>query len=215
MAKALKEQIGPAIRNVAYKNIPLETPIYLQFDNAGGHGSIKVIAEYTKMMLDDFNIVCVFQSPQSPDFNALDLGVWMTVQAAVSKLTRQQRMSIQVLTTCVEQAWKDLHPDKILNITNYVRTAMEECLKCDGGNERSEYMRTSKAGTNYSAATYAGMTEEKVEEEEEEEEGVEVEEGDEVGRVTNATDSDEDSDNFENTTGSDEEEGFGSDGGDE
>jgi len=217
MFDILKNKIGPAIRK-AYARVPPDTIIYLQFDNAGGHGSDKAIEEYKAMMMELFKIECVFQSPQSPDFNALDLGVWMTIQAAVSKLTRQQRMSIQVLTTCVEQAWKDLHPDKILNITNYVRTAMEECLKCDGGNERSEYMRTSKAGKNYSAATYAGMTEEKVEEEEEEEEeeeGAEVEEGDEVGRVTNATDSDEDSDNFDNTTGSDEEEGFGSDGGDE
>ena len=50
-----------------------------------------------------------------------------------------------------------LSSDTILKVCNYVAVACEECVKCNGGNEKSEYMRTSKAGKSYSSATYADL----------------------------------------------------------
>jgi hypothetical protein len=38
------------------------------------------------MMRKKFNIILLFQSPSSPDFYALDRGVWMCSQAAAAKL---------------------------------------------------------------------------------------------------------------------------------
>jgi len=145
MYKMLEEKIGPAMR-VAYgtKKVPRDVPIYLQFDNAGGHGSKVMIESYKTMMKSKFNIICIFQSPQSPDFNALDRGVWMSLQAETAKLARPLRRDFSALHLCVENAWKALSVEKIRNICKSVETACAAALECDGGNERTEKKRTSK-----------------------------------------------------------------------
>jgi len=143
MKKILKEQIGPAIRK-AYKWVPKEESIYCQLDNAGGHGSKEVIEGYVTMMKDRFNIILEFQSPSSPDFNALDRGVWMCSQAAAAKLARPLRRDFKSLHECVMKAWNGMSSTAITNICNSVVTACEESLKCGGGNEKSEKRRSSK-----------------------------------------------------------------------
>lgn len=143
MKKILKEQIGPAIRR-AYWWVPKEEEIYCQLDNAGGHGSKEVIEGYVRMMKEKFNIILVFQSPSSPDFNALDRGVWMCSQAETAKLSRNLRRDFKSLHECVMKAWNGMSPTSITNICNSVVTACEESLKCGGGNEKSERRRSSK-----------------------------------------------------------------------
>jgi hypothetical protein len=120
-----------------------ELEIFLQFDNAGGHGTNVAKAAYTTMMWEKFKIRCVFQSPQSPEFNALDLGVWMTVQAAVNKLSRKLRMNMKSLTQCVEKAWDKLEESKLQSIVNYVAVTMQGCIDCGGGNEKCESRRST------------------------------------------------------------------------
>ena len=145
MLKVLEHKIGPAIRAKLHwvKDDP-DLEIFLQFDNAGGHGTDVAKVAYTKMMWEKFKIRCVFQSPQSPEFNALDLGVWMTVQAAVNKLSRTLRMNMKSLTQCVEQAWDELQESKLQSIVNYVAVTMKGCIDCGGGNEKCESRRSTK-----------------------------------------------------------------------
>jgi hypothetical protein len=148
MREVLFKQIGPAIR-AAYRWLPKETPIYCQLDNAGGHGGTEVIEGYVKTMKERFNIVLLFQSPSSPDFNALDRGVWMCSQAAAAKLARDKRRDLKALNECVMKAWNDMSSTSITNICESVVTACEQALKCGGGNEKSERMRSKlKLGIN-------------------------------------------------------------------
>ena len=146
MLKVLEHNIGPAIKEklhwLNYEDPNLE--IILQFDNAGGHGTDAAKETYTKLMWDKFKIRCVFQSAQSPEFNALDLGVWMTVQAAVSKLSRGLRMNIKSLTECVNKAWDELEEAKLQSIVDYVPIAMQGCIDDNGGNKKCESTRSTK-----------------------------------------------------------------------
>ena len=107
------------------------------------------------MMKEKFNIICIFQSPSSPDFNALDRGVWMMIQAETAKLARNKRRDFALLHECVVGAWENMCGTKIQNICNSVGTACEAALKCDGGNEKSETTRSSKKnGLDLKAASY-------------------------------------------------------------
>ena len=88
--------------------IPMQTPIYLILDNAGGHGTIAARNEYTRRLRNEYNIVIKFQPPCSPEVNALDLGVWMSVQAAVEERHRDRRRDPDGLAETVQEAWNNL-----------------------------------------------------------------------------------------------------------
>ncbi len=168
MREVLFTKVGPAIR-AAFCKVPKEKEIYCQCDNAGGHGGKEVIESYTKMMKEKFNIVLLFQSPNSPDFNGLDRGAWMAVQAATAKLSRGKRRDFQMLHECVMTAWNDMSVEKIQNICLSVKTACEGALKCGGGNELSETRRTSKKnGVNLKAEPYEEQEVDESEDEDEE-----------------------------------------------
>jgi hypothetical protein len=101
------------------------------------------------MMRKKFNIILIFQSPSSPNFNALDRGVWMCSQAAAAKLVRDKRRDLKALNECVIKAWNEMSSTSITNICKSVVTACEEAFKCGGGNERSERKRSKlKLGIN-------------------------------------------------------------------
>ena len=171
MREVLFQKVGPAIRK-AYSSLPKTVPIYLQFDNAGGHGGAEAIAGYTDMMREKFNIICVFQSPSSPDFNALDRGVWMSLQAATAKLTRGMRRDFAMLHDCVVGAWDAMSAGKIQNICNSVKVACEAALECDGGNTTSETRRSSKKnGVNLKVETYEEQSDDESDDSDEEEGG--------------------------------------------
>ena len=71
--------IGAAIRE-KMPWVPREQPIYLQMDNAGGHGTKAAVDEYTQLLRDRHNVHVIHQSPRSPEVNALDLGLWRSLQ---------------------------------------------------------------------------------------------------------------------------------------
>ena len=78
--------------------------IYLVMDNAGGHGSMEAINEYSRL-LNDYNVEIVWQIPRSPETNMLDLGVWMSIQRAVEKQHYGRRYHHDALAASVEEAW--------------------------------------------------------------------------------------------------------------
>ena len=157
MAKILETKIGPAIRTAdgksgALKHIPFEVPIYLQFDSAGGHGGAAKIAAYVIMMKTLFNVIIHFQPPNSPETNALDVGFWRAIQAAVSILCRSTRMNSSALVAKVEEAWKSFDcpegAQKLKNIIGYLRIEAINTVLDNGGNDRAESVR-GKAEKKY------------------------------------------------------------------
>ena len=59
------------------------------------------------MLRDEYNIKVVWQVPQSPETNLLDLGVWMGLQSHVERLHRcRTKTSAKALARTVEEAWR-------------------------------------------------------------------------------------------------------------
>eukprot|EP00984_Skeletonema_dohrnii_P035533 scaffold35421_cov266-Skeletonema_dohrnii-CCMP3373.AAC.1 len=108
-------EVGQAIRD-NYDWVPWETPIHLVLDNAGGHGTEEAIAEYTRILEEDYNVICHHQCPRSPETNMLDLGVWMALQNVVERLHFRQRHEVNALCRTVDQAWEALDPVKLENV---------------------------------------------------------------------------------------------------
>jgi hypothetical protein len=65
--------------------IPRDCSINLILDNAGGHGTRAAKEQYTRQLLENHNIIIKWQPPRSPELNALDLGLWMSLKSAVEK----------------------------------------------------------------------------------------------------------------------------------
>jgi hypothetical protein len=55
--------------------IPRDRSINLILDNAGGHGTRAAKEQYTRQLLDNHNIIIIWQPPRSPELNVLDLGL--------------------------------------------------------------------------------------------------------------------------------------------
>jgi hypothetical protein len=89
--------------------VALDKPIHLFMDNAGGHGSDEAKNEYVSILFFKFNILVIWQIPNSPETNMLDLGVWGTIQEMVEYLHRQRCMDVDVLAKSVEEAFSILN----------------------------------------------------------------------------------------------------------
>ena len=77
-------------------------------DSAGGHGTNEGIAKYKADLEKDYKIILVHQIPQSPDTNALDLGIWMSLQSAVKKNHRLRRGDTEALHQTVLKVWDEV-----------------------------------------------------------------------------------------------------------
>jgi hypothetical protein len=74
-----------------------DQPIYLILNNAGGHGTRQAIDEYTRQLREQHNMILRFQPPCSPELNALDLGIWMSLQSAVECSHQNRRRDAETL----------------------------------------------------------------------------------------------------------------------
>ena len=87
----------------------METEIDFVLDNAGGHGTDEAKFLYMESLKTNFNINIVWQVPQSPDTNLLDLGVWCALQSAIELCHRTKTKSNQdALARSMEKAWEDM-----------------------------------------------------------------------------------------------------------
>ena len=59
------KRVGKAMRK-AYKWVDISAILYLNMDNAGGHGTNVAVDEYTKMLKTDYNIEIISPSPKVP-----------------------------------------------------------------------------------------------------------------------------------------------------
>ena len=107
--------IGKAIRS-AYHFVDAAEIIYLVLDNAGGHGTIEAKEEFEKKLRKHYRVKIIWQVPNSPDTNLLDLGAWCTIQSDVEEIHRLLVMDNDVLARSVEQAFSNLSTKKLENI---------------------------------------------------------------------------------------------------
>jgi hypothetical protein len=84
--------------------IPRQDP-NLILDNARRHGTRASIEEYTRWLRNEHNVVIKFQPPCSPEVNALDLGIWMSLQSVIECRHQNRRCDIDALATKVQEAW--------------------------------------------------------------------------------------------------------------
>ena len=99
--------IGKAIRST-YSFLEDTHPVFLFMDNAGGHGKTEVKSEYERILKTEFNVHIVWQVPNSPETNMLDLGVWMALQSKVESIHKGKVMQSDELSRSVHQAFDEI-----------------------------------------------------------------------------------------------------------
>jgi DNA-binding protein Fis len=134
-------EVGRALR-AAYHWLPMNETIYLVMDNAGGHGSNEATAQYTQLLWTDFKVQVVWQVPRSPETNMLDLGIWMSVQAAVSRVHHKRQYHPDALAQSVKDAWDNyLSPNAFKNVHGRLRIVLHCIVEDNGGNNIVEQKR--------------------------------------------------------------------------
>ena len=124
-------------------------------DNAGGHGTDEAVDQYTKQLLDDHKIKIVQQVPRSPETNVLDLGIWMSLQAAVEREHRSKCCDANALDETVARVWRDVASvSAFTNVFEKLPIIYANIKNCRGGNDTVESNR-GKAGAAKIAAQEA------------------------------------------------------------
>ncbi len=137
-------QTMPAIRAEIRQKmpwIPRDQPIYLILDNAGGHGTRQAINEYTRQLRDQHDVILKFQPPCSPELNALDLGIWMSLQSAVERRHRNRRRDAEALARTVKEAYDNLPPETITKVFDHLPIVWELIQASNGDNINVEERR--------------------------------------------------------------------------
>ena len=125
----LLEHVIPAIKEKWPANMPKDLTI--QWDNARPH-KIPTDEELLEATTTNgWNIQMVFQPPQSPDFNVLDLGLFRSIQ---SLQYQSFPKDLDELISKVKEAWDEFEPDVNKYTWLTLQTVMKEVLKVKGGN---------------------------------------------------------------------------------
>jgi len=149
------DEIGTSIRR-DMTHVPNSEPIYLFMDNAGGHGKENVKDNYKKHLLEKYKIKILWQVPNSPETNLLDLGVWMGIQNSVEDVHRQHRLDEDVLAKSVVDAFWQFPSEKITNIYKRWFKVLDLMVLNNGGNELIECNRgPNKSSNPLPSMTYA------------------------------------------------------------
>jgi hypothetical protein len=133
-------EIGENIR-AKFHWVPMDTPITLFMDNAGGHGTDEAKNEYIRILHEEFNVSVEWQVPNSPETNLLDLGGWVTIQSLVEWLHRQRLMNADVLAGTVLEAWDAFDAKKLTKISLRWEKVLRLIIKGGGTNDFVEKER--------------------------------------------------------------------------
>ena len=134
--------LGEAIRNKMHW-VSKDILIYLVMDNAGGHGTVKEIGKYVRILKDKYNIIVNHQIPHSPEANLLDLGTWMSLQSRVESIQQSKVMRPDTLAESVLDAWKSFseNGETLKKITTRWEKVLDLIIKDNGGNDLVESER--------------------------------------------------------------------------
>jgi hypothetical protein len=136
-------EIGKAIRE-KMPHVPAWIPIHLFMDNAGGHGTNEAKAEYEQILLDDFNVKIIWQCPNSPETNMLDLGAWMSIQHVVEEKHRTRTMNENSLARTVQESFDDFDGSrKLAAIADRWELVLDLIIEDEGDNTLVESKRGS------------------------------------------------------------------------
>ena len=139
MMNVIKD-IGESIRR-SFHWVPREKPVHLFMDNAGGHGTEETKDNYVKLLETEYNVKVIWQVPNSPETNLLDLGVWRTIQSLVEKVHRQKVMQADVLSESVEEAWATFDSIKMTKVATRWVKVLRLIIKGNGTNDLVESER--------------------------------------------------------------------------
>ena len=146
-------EVAKAMREV-YHWIPVTEKLYLVMDNAGGHGTDNAKELYVEE-LSKHNIETIWQVPRSPETNMLDLGVWMSIQAAVMRVHHNRRCHHDALAKSVDDAWDNyLNEGAFENVHGRLKLVLQSIVKDEGGNRLVEEHR----GKLFRDATIVDLT---------------------------------------------------------
>jgi hypothetical protein len=134
------EDAGTSIRSALHW-VDSDDPIYLFIDNAGGHGTDEAKGEYESTLLKKYRIIVVWQVPNSPETNLLDLGFWATQQAIVERLHRLCRMDPDGLSRTVRDAFLLVEAVTISKIFKRWELVLQLIMNGKGSNELVESKR--------------------------------------------------------------------------
>ena len=82
---------------------------------------------------------CVAGTARSPETNMLDLGVWMSIQSAVTVAHQLRRCNHDALARSVMDAWNNyLSPKAFANVHGRVKVVLKCIVDGAGGNELVE-----------------------------------------------------------------------------
>jgi hypothetical protein len=133
-------RIGAAIRE-KMPWVPEAETIYLVMDNAGGHGTIEAIEQYTRDLLEQYNIEIIHQVARSPEANVLDLGLWRSIQSWVEEKHKNKATLVDALAASVIEAWHHLPGETNFNVFGKVPQVLWIIIEDDGRNNRVEERR--------------------------------------------------------------------------
>ena len=138
------DRVGAAIRK-AYSWVPPHQKCFLVMDNAGGHGTTNAINLYTEMLRVKYKVQIIFQVPRSPYTNVLDLGVWMSLQAAVERRHYLRCYNKNALVKSVTETWTTGQLDvSINNVFLRIKNVLCNILEGGGSNDLVEKKREKK-----------------------------------------------------------------------
>lgn len=128
--RMLIDNVFPAIRS-KFPRTHRHRPVYIQQDNARPHPSPDDPEVVAAGVEEGWNLRLTCQSPNSPDFNVLDLGFFNSIQSLQHQASPK---TIDDLIACVENAFYALDKDKL----DDVFLTLQKCLECTmfvgGGN---------------------------------------------------------------------------------
>ena len=135
------DEVGRAIRT-KFHWVPFTVEIDFFLDNAGGHGTDEAKAEYVDMLKERYNIRVVWQIPQSPETNMLDLGLWCSLQSKVELTHRTKTKANQdaLARSCME-AWNSLEVSKLSAVAKRWTKVLNIICHSRGDNVKSDAFR--------------------------------------------------------------------------
>jgi len=134
------KEIGESIRR-KFHWVPREKPVHLFMDNVGGYGMEERKDNYVKLLETEYNVKVIWQVPNSPETNLLDLGVWRTIQSLVEKVHRQKVMQADILCKSVDEAWESFDSEKISKVATRWVKVLRLIIKGNGTNDLVESER--------------------------------------------------------------------------
>jgi len=96
-------------------------------DGARIHTSRAIQDDLNRM----FPVGVITQSPNSPDFNALDCGLFGILERRVSS---DDCVTLDDLRTSVQRAWRELKPADVKGCIDHAFTNMEKAITLRGAN---------------------------------------------------------------------------------